>query len=125
VSLPLSFKDGARYACPKCFLAVVLPRRLEARFLQKLAENQSDEFGNPSPFRTMLARNVKRCSRGGRQYALVTIPEFRIVCPRDGAVLEPWNEYPENPSLVCPNCGSRSCAAAATGEIGSGALTTW
>jgi len=125
ISLPLSFTDGARYVCRRCFLAVVLPRRVEARFLQQLAEDQTDEFGNPSPFRSQLAREVKRFGRSGRPYGLVAIPEISILCPQDGAALEPWNEYPENPPLLCPKCGSRSGAATATGEIGHGVLATW
>jgi len=125
VSLPLACADHSRYVCPKCFLGVILPHRVELRLLQGLSDDQTDEFGNASPFRTRLAQEIKRYARGNRPYALVTIPEIEIKCPEDGTILEAWRDYPENPSLVCPGCGSRACHATHTGEIGVGVLTAW
>ena len=125
VSLPLRFADSVRYFCPRCFLEVVLPGRVEARLLQALSDEQTDAFGNPSPFRARLAQLIKPYAQGSRRYALVTIPEFEIACPEDDAPLEIWRNYPEDPSLLCPKCGSRACQAASTGEIAHGVLTFW
>jgi hypothetical protein len=125
VSLPLWSADSSRYVCPTCFLGVALPRQAEARLLQGLREDQADAFGNPSPFRTRLAREIKRYVGGDRPYALVTIPDIEIRCPEDGSALEAWRDYPENPPLVCPRCGSRAGLATSTGEIGCGVLTGW
>jgi hypothetical protein len=125
VSLPLWSSGTSHYACPRCFLGVALPSRVEARLLHALSDDQTDEFGNPSPFRTWLAQQMRRHAGSSRPYALVTIPDIEIRCPEDGTVLQAWRDYPESPPLACPRCGSRECRAAATGEIGCGVLTAW
>jgi hypothetical protein len=121
----LGSSDRSRYVCPRCFFEVVLPRRVEARLLRELPEDQTDQFGNPSPFRTWLARKIRPYALGHRPYALVTIPDIEIRCPHDGTTLEAWRDYPEIPSLVCPRCGSRTHVATDTGEIGFDVLTDW
>lgn len=125
VSLPLWSSESSRYLCPRCFLGVVLPDRVEAKLLERLSEDQSDEFGNPSPFRSRLAQAIKPFAQGSRPYALVRIPEIEIRCPEDGAILEAWRDYPETPPLACPKCGARTGRATLTGEIAHGVLTAW
>ena len=125
VVVPLRSQDGSVYVCRRCFLGVLLPQRVEARLLRGLSDDQTDGFGNPSPFRTWLARETKQYAAGSRPYALVTIPEIEIRCPRDGTILQIWRNYPEDPPLVCPKCGSCSCRATHTGEIGFDVVTVW
>jgi hypothetical protein len=125
LSLPLRCADTCRCVCPRCLLGIILPYRVEAMLLGGLADDQTDVFGNPSPFLTSLAREIKQHAGSSRPYALVTIPEIEITCPNDGTILKAWLNYPEDPPLVCPKCGSCSCRGTYTGWFGCLAPTDW
>ena len=116
--------DTTRYFCPKCFLAVVLPRRIESRFLLE-AGRPTDDYGNPSPFRERLLQQLKQFAQPQRVYALVTIPELEIPCPDDREQLEVWRNYPEKPRLPCDQCGSRRTKLWDHGVIGFQVVTGW
>ena len=125
VALPLRAESYTRYFCTTCSVTIAIPVAVENRFLRALEEEQSDQFGNPSRFRSQLARLVKQYEAQDRHYALVGIPVLQIFCPDHKTQLELWTDYPCARLLVCRYCGNRSVLTDGVTWISGSAVWMW
>ena len=124
VSFALPAEHAVRYFCPECAVTVIIPAAVESRFLAQLAEQQTDQYGNESWFRSQVAATLKLFATKSRPYSLVQIPPLAIHCPEHERELRHWDNYPESRLLVCRECGLETTAFDNVTWFGS-VLTQW
>lgn len=125
VTLPLSGGEDHRYYCPKCSLEVSIPISAENRFILDLEEEQTDQFGNSSWFRSQLAVAVKAYGMPDRLYALSKIPQLELHCPKDRVLLELCDDCPTAQKLICSTCGKRTVTVDVINWISGSVVTLW
>lgn len=125
VALPLPAESHNHYFCATCSVTVAIPVAVENRFLLALDEEQSDQFGNPSWFRSELASMVKQFAMRDRPYALARIPNLQIFCPDHKTQLELWARYRSPRLLICRSCGNRSVMTDGVTWVSGSAVSMW
>ena len=125
VGLGLPAESYTHYFCATCAVTVAIPVSVENRFLLALDENQTDQFGNPSWYRSELAGIVKRFAMSNRPYALQRIPRLDLACPEHERPLDLWVNYPSARLLICRECGQQTVLTEGVTWISGSVLTSW
>ena len=125
VGLPLPAESHTHYFCAICSVTVKIPVAVENRFLLALDEQQTDQFGNPSWYRSELARILKPYGKADRPYALVRIPRLELICPEHKRPLDLWSDYPSARLLICRECGEQSVLTDGVTWFSGSAVAPW
>jgi len=125
VSLPLPADRFTRYYCNMCSVTVEIPESVESRFLLAISDSQTDQYGNPSWYRSELAQILKTHGRADRMYALVPVPQLTIDCPVHRTPLQLWHDYPSARLMKCRECNAFSVLVDGASWISGSMITDW